>query len=345
MQLIRILFLADTHLGFDLPIRPRVERRRRGFDFMANFDRVLATAVSERVDCIVHGGDLFYRSKIPASLVQTVFLPMKKVADAGIPFFIVPGNHERSRIPYSMLALHPKIHIFDGPRTFVENIGGLSVAFAGFPYWRNDVRKEFPKLLAATDWKAKCADVNLLCVHHCFEGAMVGQHNYVFRYGKDVVRLRDLPSQFAAVLTGHVHRYQVLKQDLSWRSLNTPVVYPGSIERTSFAEKDEEKGYFILEVEGGPSEGGVVRDYEFRPLPARPMVVKELDVGAIGRDEIEKLLRGALHRAPEDAILRLRILGSVRQDVRPALSAHSLRSMTPPTMNVEVVLLDERKRV
>ena len=28
--LLRILLLADTHLGFDEPRRPRVQRRRRG---------------------------------------------------------------------------------------------------------------------------------------------------------------------------------------------------------------------------------------------------------------------------------------------------------------------------
>ena len=31
--MIRVLLLADTHLGFDLPSKPRVERRRRGPDF------------------------------------------------------------------------------------------------------------------------------------------------------------------------------------------------------------------------------------------------------------------------------------------------------------------------
>jgi DNA repair exonuclease SbcCD nuclease subunit len=41
MDLIRILLIADTHLGFDLPFRPRIKRRRRGLDFFANFERAL----------------------------------------------------------------------------------------------------------------------------------------------------------------------------------------------------------------------------------------------------------------------------------------------------------------
>jgi DNA repair exonuclease SbcCD nuclease subunit len=41
MGLIRILLIADTHLGFDLPFRPCIKRRRRGPDFFANFERAL----------------------------------------------------------------------------------------------------------------------------------------------------------------------------------------------------------------------------------------------------------------------------------------------------------------
>jgi hypothetical protein len=33
MGLIRVLLMTDTHLGFDLPLRPRIKRRRRSPDF------------------------------------------------------------------------------------------------------------------------------------------------------------------------------------------------------------------------------------------------------------------------------------------------------------------------
>jgi len=42
---IRILLLADSHLGFDLPVRPRVVRRRRGHDFLANYAAALKPAL------------------------------------------------------------------------------------------------------------------------------------------------------------------------------------------------------------------------------------------------------------------------------------------------------------
>lgn len=42
---IRVLLLADTHLGFDLPLSPRVDRVRRGPDFFANTRRALEPAL------------------------------------------------------------------------------------------------------------------------------------------------------------------------------------------------------------------------------------------------------------------------------------------------------------
>jgi DNA repair exonuclease SbcCD nuclease subunit len=144
-----------------------------------------------------------------------------------------------------------------------------------------------------------------------------------------------------AVLTGHVHRHQVLTSDLDGTPLAAPVIYAGSTERTAFAEKDERKGTVLLEagVNHPPRAGGV--RWLFRELPARPMVVAH--VRAEGADPAELLLRisTAVRRAPPDAVLRLRIAGRVPETAREALAASTLRALAPPSMNVEVLLADE----
>lgn len=343
MSAIRILFLADTHLGFDLPVQPRISRRRRGHDFFANFDRALEAAVARDVDYIVHGGDLFFRSRVPASLVHMAFRPLKRVADAGVPVFLVPGNHERSRIPYQMLALHPRIHIFDRPRTFVEQVRGVRVAFTGFPYYRDGVRDKFRELLESSSWQDAGADVNLLCVHQCFEGAKVGPVNFTFRFASDVVRVEDVPADFAAVLSGHIHRHQILATNLGGDPLPTPILFPGSIERTSFAEKDEPKGFLVLEIKRGDAVGGCLERSEFCRLPARPMVVTNLQADGADPLSLESHVSHAISRAPPNAVLRLRIHGKPRASARRVISASNLRGMAPPTMNVDAVLVDERR--
>lgn len=334
-HVIRVLLLADTHLGFDLPVRPRVERRRRGHDFFANYGRTLKAAVEHEVDFIVHGGDLFFRSRIPANLVQRAFLPLKRVADAGIPVYVVPGNHERSSIPYSMLALHEGIHIFDRPRTFETEVRGSKIALSGFPFVRGPIRGSFGETLGRTGWMETTADLRLLCSHQSFEGAKVGPVGYTFRHGDDVVQLRDVPDQFAAVLAGHIHRHQVLEHDLQGRAAPAPVLYPGSIERTSFAEKSEAKGYMVLVFRPDRVTGGSISEWDFCRLPARPMVTKDIHVDSTSAVDLRSIVRAAVDDAPTDAVLRIRVHVGSDRDTDLGLSAANLRALTPPTMNVE----------
>jgi DNA repair exonuclease SbcCD nuclease subunit len=328
----RVLFVSDTHLGFDLPARPRIERRRRGPDFFACFARALEPALRGEADVVVHGGDLLYRSRVPASLVGRALAPLVRVADAGVPVVLVPGNHERGALPYPLLAAHEHLHVLRRPSTVVIERRGCHVAFAGFPYARG-VRQAFPSLLEATGYRRAEADARVLCLHQCVEGATCGPPpGYTFRDADDVVRACDLPGDVAAVLCGHVHRHQVLRRDLRGRPLATPVVYAGSVERTSFAERDETKGFVMATVgPGGP--GGRLLACEFRPLPARPMRVHEVADGSPASD-LEGELRAAIAAAPPDVVLQLRVPEVLAG--AEALRAGRLRALGPPTANVTV---------
>jgi DNA repair exonuclease SbcCD nuclease subunit len=328
----RVLLVADTHLGFDLPLRPRVERRRRGPDFFRNFDIALEPALRQEVDLVVHGGDLLFRSRVKPWLVERAVAPLLRVADCGVPVVLVPGNHERSRIPFPMLVAHPDVHVLDRPRTLRFEIRGRTLAVSGFPCVRNGIRDRFGELVAETGGSRTPADIRLLCFHQTVEGATVGPAGYSFRYGADVIRGRDIPAGFAAVLAGHIHRHQVLTADLAGRRLAAPVFYPGSVERTSVAERDETKGYLTL----GLGDGGTVEDWTFHRLPARPMV--DVTVAADGADpaRFERRLREDLARVDPDAVVRLCPDGELAPELRPLLRAESLRALAPPTMTVSL---------
>ncbi len=336
--MIRLLFLADTHLGFDYPLRPRIKRRRRGEDFFANFQRALEPARKKEVDAVIHGGDLLFRSRVTARLVDMAFAPLKEIADRGIKVYIIPGNHERSKIPFKILSLHPHIHIFDRPRTFVYEKNGSRIAFSGFPFCRENVRARFPGLLQETGWRDYQADCNghVLCVHHCFEGAQVGPVNYTFKYNQDVIRHQDVPREFAAVLAGHVHRYQVLTKDLHGKSLSTPVYIPGSIERTSFAEKDENKGYLKLALMSDKKRRLHIHGEEFVRLPARPMI--KVPIFPLGMDEkkLQAYICKILKSLSSQSVVKLDIQGFIPKKCLPILSAPFLRTLAPEEMNISV---------
>ena len=239
----RVLLVADTHLGLDEI-------------FFSRFRRALEPALRGEVDAVVHGGDVFYRSKIPPALVQKAFEPLAAVGARGVPVLVVPGNHERSHIPYPLFAVHRNVFVFDRPRTFV--IGG--VAFSGFPYAR-DVRARFGGILRETRHHESNAATRLLCFHHAVEGAKVGTPEFVFTDGPDVIRGSELPAGFAAILSGHIHRGQRLSRGLDGTPFAAPVFYPGSVERTSMAERYETKGYLVLHLRGA-----AVERFEWRPF-------------------------------------------------------------------------------
>ncbi len=325
--MLRVLLLADTHLGFDLPARPRVERRRRGPDFFANLDRALAPARGGEVDLVVHGGDLLYRSKVPPALVVRALEPLLEIADRGVPVVLVPGNHERSALPYPMLAAHEQLFVLDRPRTARFTLRGTSVAVVGFPCQRDRVRDHFAELVRSADDRLP-ADVRLLALHQTVEGARVGPSGYTFRGGPDVVRGRDIPNGFAAVLAGHIHRHQVLTRDLAGRPLAAPVLYPGAVERTSFAERDEVKGFLTLELEPGP-DGGRLAGRRFHELPARPMQVIEVPSAGCDPAGLEARIAAALAACAPDAVVQLRFDGPGAW-----LSAETLRRITPTAQTV-----------
>lgn len=343
MGIVRVLFLADTHLGFDLAFRPRIERRRRGPEFFANFQRALQPALDGRVDCVVHGGDLLFRSKVPARLVGMAFEPLKQVADTGTPVYLVPGNHERSAIPHRHLGEHPQIHIFNKPRTFRLQRDNFTLALSGFPFARQGIRHNFLNRTNQTGYHRVRADIHLLCIHQAVEGATVGPVGYTFRHASDVINASEIPGDFSAVLAGHIHRHQILTTNLQAKPLPVPVFYPGSIERTSFAEKNENKGYLVLEFELGASKGSRLRQWQFQKLPARPMIQLNLHPSSMKNTELRSWIETRLSVLPEDSIVKLKIHDSVSQEAMKVLNAAALRALALKTMNIDAVFVETRK--
>lgn len=327
---IRVLVLSDTHLGLDLPERPRVAVRRRGPELFARVREALAPARAGAVDLVVHGGDLFFRSRVRIGVAQAAFALFIEVADGGVPVVIVPGNHERSAIPYPLLLAHANVHLLDRPRTLSLRIAGQEVAVAGFPFARR-ARAEFPALLDATGWRAVPAAARLLVIHQAVEGSRVGPIGYTFTDGDDVVRTADIPRGFAAVVSGHIHRAQVLRASLGGAPLPCPVIHPGSIDRISFAEARERKGFTRLDLAAG-GDGGSIAALTFCEMPARPMATVEIDATGLATEGVLARFREAAARLPADTIVRLRLGGVFSDAVVPPASR--LRAAMAPGMSL-----------
>lgn len=325
--MIKILFFADTHLGFDHPIRPQIDRRRRGHDFFKNFNKVLNYAVDNKIDLVINGGDFFDTDNVHTEIVNLAYETVFDFAEKGIPFLIVPGNHERSVLPDSILMRHPEIFVIDEPKTVYFQIKDADIAVSGFPYIKKTVRTEFPAVAEKLLEDRPFADINLLLMHQSIEGATVGPQNYAFRRRVDVLDIKDIPDVFDCTLSGHIHRQQIL-----WTEAGKPVIYPGSIERTSIAEKDEEKGFYVLSFER-ESEEYKLSDTNFVTLPARPMHEIEITFSTRNQSKLGDWLKAELHFLEKDTILKIKCKDP---ETKRLLKAEFLREVIPDTMNYTI---------
>ena len=100
MQSFRFLHAADVHL--DSPLRglrgyPGADAERYRTATREAFDRLVETAVDERVDFLVVAGDLYDGDWRDFSTGLYFVARMARLADAGIPVYLLHGNHDAAR--------------------------------------------------------------------------------------------------------------------------------------------------------------------------------------------------------------------------------------------------------
>ena len=88
-----LLFVGDTHVGF----RHRHDEDKppwaKAVDNRVHFLRVIERAMDLYVDAVVHAGDVFDHSPTEAD-IRTVDEGIAELANAGIPFYYIFGNHD-----------------------------------------------------------------------------------------------------------------------------------------------------------------------------------------------------------------------------------------------------------
>jgi DNA repair exonuclease SbcCD nuclease subunit len=329
---IHIIFFSDTHLGFDYPVRPRVNRRRRGEDFFENFQTVLSYAKSVNSDLIIHGGDLFFRSKILSPIVDRVYHLLSNFADSGIPVYIVPGNHERSRLPTSLFINHPLIYIFDKPKIYSILMHGTELNIGGFPFIRGDINSSFLSVLEFMSWRTYTTGIKILVMNKAIEGATVGLQNFTFRKGKDVISISLLPDDTDVVLCGHIHRQQVLKKQLDKRDGTLPVIFCGSTERTSFAEKNETKGFYHLTFSPDSQCKWQLTNYRFIELSSRPMIDITIQSG-LEAQHFGHFLETKIRDIDQNSIIRFKSAKPLNGELLELLRTDNLAKFLPGSMN------------
>ncbi|MFW9852790.1 MAG: exonuclease SbcCD subunit D, partial [Candidatus Thorarchaeota archaeon] len=266
----RILATADSHFGY---IYGRTAQAKNLITqhFFDSFENLLNIARKEKADLVLHGGDFFNRSKPKKYCFAKAFNLIAKLSDDEFNFVAIPGNHDRSYLPDTLLSHFRKNIFFLNSFSIIE-IDDITII--GFPYSNDPI--SIMKKISRYAKNNPSKRIIILC-HQLFDGATFGPHNYVFTKRFDTLLTYNLPRNIKFVVSGHIHRAQSLQ--------NNKVFYPGSIGRTSFMEIVEPKGYLIIDVEDD------FHSTEFCEIPSIPMEVKEVEIhkSAPLSSELEKI--------------------------------------------------------
>lgn len=322
--MIRFIHTADIHFGVENygKIDPATGIHTRLLDFERALNFCIDTAITENVDFFLFAGDAYktaHPSPTQQQLLTRCFLRLHK---AGIPLVIVVGNHDNplSFGKANSLDIFEQFpvdhfHVIAKPNSFVLQTKSGPVQIVGIPWpTRNTIsvsrRHALKSATELTEYIAKAVgqiitsyaekldpDIPAVLTGHLTvsSGIFSGSEKRAI-YGTDPV---ILPSQLAIapfdyVGLGHLHRYQDLNP-----GGYPAVVYAGSPERVDFGERNETKGFCVVEIE---TKGKT--SHRFIPTPQRPFHQIELHLKQDGR-QTEDLLAEIAKYDLKDAIVKI----------------------------------------
>ncbi|MFC2042322.1 exonuclease SbcCD subunit D [Chloroflexota bacterium] len=325
----KILHFADLHLGVETYGRtdPATGLSSRFVDCLVALDKVIDYALENKVDLVLFCGDA-YKSREPSQTQQRELAKrIKRLSTSNIPIFILVGNHD---LP-NAIGRATSIEIFDtldvanvyvSSRPDIYRIPTASgdIQIASLPWLRrnallsredtknltfNQMTQRLQQIL--TDVIAKLVtklDSTLpaiLAAHVWVTGAQIGTEN-TMTIGQEHTLLLSNVSQpaFDYVALGHLHRHQILSE-------NPPVVYPGSLERLDFGDEEDEKGFYLIEIEPNPTAGKRHVSYDFHPLNGRRFLTINVTPDAQDNDPTTTIIKAIAESTVRDAVVRLNV--------------------------------------
>ena len=138
------LHIADVHLGTVFKgLRLRDERVAREFAEATRgaFEHLIARAVAERMDFVLIAGDLYDGAWTDAREGLFFNRVAARLDRAGIPLFVIKGNHDASSVVLRSVPLPEGVHTFGDDGATTRRVPGLPVAIHGRSYGQRVVHE------------------------------------------------------------------------------------------------------------------------------------------------------------------------------------------------------------
>jgi len=346
----KILHFADLHLGVESygHIDPDTGLSTRLLDFLSALDQVIDYALENKVDLVLFCGDA-YKTREPSQTQQREFAKrINRLSTSGIPIFLLIGNHDLPNAIgrattteiFDTLAVK-NVYVSNRPDIYQIPTNSGVIQIASLPWLRrsallskeetknldfdqinqrlqqvltNIIAANIPKL----DPKLPC----ILAAHVWVSGAQVGSERSMTIGQEHALLLSNVAHPaFDYIALGHIHKHQVL-------SHNPPVIYSGSLERLDFSEEEDNKGFYLVEIQQDKETGKRQVSFDFHPVTGRRFLTINIGIEPQDTAPTATVLKAIAEQEDKvrDAIVRLQIVlpaeteGQLRDnDLRNAL--------------------------
>jgi len=194
--MIRIAHLADTHLGYK---QYNLDEREQ--DLYDVLDETADKVLKERVDILIHSGDLFESAR-PTTRAYYEFKKFLSKLDGKIKIFTILGDHDtpkrRGMPPHMLFEDRIEILGITGADHRILRIDGEEVLIAGISHFGRRYRDLLIQELEKLDSLAAKYTTSILMLHQAIEKFFTREE--VFE-----LRLDEVPRNFRYCAMGHLH--------------------------------------------------------------------------------------------------------------------------------------------
>ena len=323
----RFVHTADTHLGLNWPVIPA----RGGAQipvYGAAFEFIVNKAIEEKVDFILHAGDLVEHPRPTIPALRRTFAELRKLKRSNIPFIITKGTHDSSREYFEKFGGDFLAVLEDeGKVIYVERsrkgrayydlkLGKTIIRIYGLGEYGSDQRKVLSSF--SSSFTRRGADFTILLMH---SGLM--DRPYPLGAALSTADLRALRGVIDYFALGHDHQH--------FEDRENAIYNPGSPEYCSFKEAStifysfddgkleevrreiKEKGFYLVDVENGEINARFIK------VPTRKVLNVHVVFNEATPDDVLEGMCKALElnvKHDENVILRPIIAGSLAQEYR-----------------------------
>lgn len=254
------MHFSDTHLG-----NREYMMDQREQDFYDAFQECLEIARREKVDFVIHSGDMFDTWGPSNRALSELRDGLRTLQERNTPVYMVMGDHDRPRrVDY------PAVQIFDFLGLTLLGTEDLDTVkfnddtlIAGISNLKGSRKERLGEIYNKADAIARNSKNSVMVSHQGVEG---------FTHPEDVqVKESQLPKNFSYLAFGHVHVSAFRKHPF-------PFAYAGSTEITSSSEVDsflsDGKAVNIVDLENGELE---FRREKLTTARAQFKIVADLD--------------------------------------------------------------------